>query len=119
MFKAILIENTDGYQAQLADLHDEQLPAGDVTVRVSYSTLNYKDGLAISGKSPVVRQFPMIPGIDLAGTVASSPRTDCGAVVQATRRWTPAESCGWRQKPWWYSDVWRGWRVPLVVSPVR
>lgn len=72
MFKAILIENTDGYQAQLADLHDEQLPAGDVTVRVSYSTLNYKDGLAISGKSPVVRQFPMIPGIDLAGTVETS-----------------------------------------------
>lgn len=72
MFKAILIENTDGYQAQLADLHDEQLPAGDVTVRVSCSTLNYKDGLAISGKSPVVRQFPMIPGIDLAGTVETS-----------------------------------------------
>lgn len=77
MFKAILIEkNTDGYQAQLADLHDEQLPAGDVTVRVSYSTLNYKDGLAISGKSPVVRQFPMIPGIDLAGTVEASDHPD-------------------------------------------
>src|SRR5262249_60689297 len=45
---------------------------GDVTIRVEWSTLNYKDGLALTGKAPVVRRFPMIPGIDLAGTVESS-----------------------------------------------
>lgn len=73
MFKAILIEKTDGAQtARLAELDDAQLPEAAVTVRVEYSTINYKDGLAISGKSPVVRKFPMVPGIDLAGIVDGS-----------------------------------------------
>lgn len=73
MFNAILIEKDDkGYRSALTQLEQSQLPEGDVTVQVEYSSLNYKDGLAISGKSPVVRQFPMIPGIDLAGTVIES-----------------------------------------------
>lgn len=73
MFNAILIEKDEaGYRAGLAQLSDECLPEGDVTVRVAYSTLNYKDGLAITGKGPVVRSFPMVPGIDLAGTVEAS-----------------------------------------------
>lgn len=73
MFKAILIEkDAEAYRARLTDLDEAQLPEGDVTVRVAYSTLNYKDGLAISGGSPVVRHFPMVPGIDLAGTVEAS-----------------------------------------------
>jgi len=73
MFKAILIKkDSEAYRARLTDLDEAQLPEGDVTVRVAYSTLNYKDGLAISGGSPVVRQFPMVPGIDLAGTVEAS-----------------------------------------------
>ncbi|MBX9913448.1 MAG: oxidoreductase [Pseudomonadaceae bacterium] len=73
MFKAILIDRKDtNYQARMAELDESQLPAADVTVRVAYSTLNFKDALAITGQSPVVRQFPMIPGIDLAGTVESS-----------------------------------------------
>lgn len=73
MFKAILIEkDADAYQARVTELDDAQLPEGDVTVRVAFSTLNYKDGLAISGNSPVVRRFPMVPGIDLAGTVEAS-----------------------------------------------
>ncbi|KAF0223912.1 MAG: alcohol [Rhodospirillaceae bacterium] len=73
MFKAILIEKDDaGYRAGVTELTDESLPEGDVTVRVEYSTLNYKDGLAITGKGPVVRAFPMVPGIDLAGTVEAS-----------------------------------------------
>ncbi|EOT7488861.1 MDR family oxidoreductase [Pseudomonas aeruginosa] len=73
MFKAIMVnKDASAYLAQLADLSEEQLPDGDVTVCVSYSTLNYKDGLAITGKGPVVRQFPMVPGIDLVGTVESS-----------------------------------------------
>ena len=77
MFKGILIEKDDaGYRANLRDIDDAQLPEGDVTVRVSHSTLNYKDGLAITGKGPVVRRFPMVPGIDLVGTVESSTHAD-------------------------------------------
>jgi acrylyl-CoA reductase (NADPH) len=73
VFKAILIDKQDGTQSvRLADLDEGQLPEAPVTVRVEYSTINYKDGLAISGKSPVVRKFPMVPGIDFAGVVESS-----------------------------------------------
>jgi acrylyl-CoA reductase (NADPH) len=77
MFKGILINKDDnGYRAELADIDDAQLPEGNVTVRVSHSTLNYKDGLAITGKGPIVRQFPMVPGVDLAGTVEDSSDPD-------------------------------------------
>jgi acrylyl-CoA reductase (NADPH) len=74
MFKAILIEKPEGAQqsARVAELDEARLPDAPVTVRVEYSTLNYKDGLAITGRSPVVRRFPMVPGIDLAGVVESS-----------------------------------------------
>ena len=88
MFKALLVNktpdsNTDsaGYHCTLTELDEAQLPAsGDVTVRVDYSTINYKDGLAITGKSPVVRSFPLVPGIDFAGTVTVSdhPRWKAG-----------------------------------------
>ncbi|MCE1182681.1 MAG: oxidoreductase [Rhodocyclales bacterium] len=61
-----------GYRAALQTIDESVLPEGDVTVRVDWSTLNYKDGLAITGRSPVVRRFPMIPGIDFAGTVSES-----------------------------------------------
>jgi acrylyl-CoA reductase (NADPH) len=72
-FKAVAIEKTDGgTKAALTDFDEANLMDGDVTVRVEYSTLNYKDGLAITGKAPVVRRFPMIAGIDFAGTVESS-----------------------------------------------
>jgi len=72
-FKAIVIEKAEGgIKAALADFDEANLMDGDVTVRVEYSTLNYKDGLALTGKAPVVRRFPMIAGIDLAGTVESS-----------------------------------------------
>jgi acrylyl-CoA reductase (NADPH) len=73
MFKGILITKDDaGYQAQVQQIDDAVLPEGDVTVRVEWSTLNYKDGLAITGKAPVVRRFPLVPGIDFAGTVIES-----------------------------------------------
>jgi acrylyl-CoA reductase (NADPH) len=73
MFKAVLIErDAQSYRAGVQSLDEARLPAGDVTVRIDYSTLNYKDALAITGKGPVVRQFPMVPGIDFAGSVASS-----------------------------------------------
>jgi acrylyl-CoA reductase (NADPH) len=73
MIRALLIEKNDAGQAvKLASLDEAGLPEGDVTVRVEWSTLNYKDALAITGRSPVVRKFPMIPGIDLAGVVEAS-----------------------------------------------
>ena len=84
MFKAILINKDDqGYRAQLSDVDESALPDGDVRVKVHYSTLNYKDGLAITGKGPIVRQFPMIPGIDLTGEVieSKSPEFKIGDLV--------------------------------------
>ena len=73
MSKGILIDKQDGAQSvKVVDLDDAQFPDAPVTVRVEYSTINYKDGLAITGKSPVVRKFPMVPGIDFAGVVESS-----------------------------------------------
>ena len=73
MFKAVLVEkDAQSYRAGVQSLDESRLPEGDVTVRVEYSTLNYKDALAITGKGPVVRQFPMVPGIDFAGSVESS-----------------------------------------------
>ena len=77
MFSGILISKDDtGQSAAVSQLDAAQLPAGDVSVDVEYSTLNYKDGLAITGSSPVVRTFPMVPGIDLAGVVTSSSHSD-------------------------------------------
>jgi acrylyl-CoA reductase (NADPH) len=73
MFKALVISKADDrQQCALRDVDDAELPAGDVTLAVEYSTVNYKDGLAITGKGPVVRKFPMVPGIDGAGVVAAS-----------------------------------------------
>lgn len=73
MFKGLLIDKKDGqYQVGLQQIDPAGLPEGQVTVRVSHSTLNYKDALAITGKAPVVRKFPMVPGIDFAGVVDAS-----------------------------------------------
>ena len=77
MFSAISIDKGEaGQTVTVASLDDAELPDGDVSVDVEYSTLNYKDGLAITGKSPVVRKFPMVPGIDLAGVVTESSHAD-------------------------------------------
>ena len=77
MFKGILIEKDHaGFRVSLTDIDEGQLPQGDVTVRVSHSTLNYKDALAITNKGPVVRKFPMVPGVDLVGTVEHSTHSD-------------------------------------------
>ena len=73
MFSAILIDKSDaGQTVAVSQVDEDRLPDGDVTIDVDFSTLNYKDGLAITGRSPVVRKFPMVPGIDLAGTVRES-----------------------------------------------
>ncbi|MGY8834130.1 MAG: acrylyl-CoA reductase (NADPH) [Pseudomonadales bacterium] len=75
--QAILINKDDrGYSAQMSQIEEQQLPEGDVLIQVDYSTLNYKDSLAITGASPVVRNFPMVPGIDFAGTVEHSDHAD-------------------------------------------
>src|SRR5215468_9772114 len=72
-FKAIVIDKADtGQTVRLTDFDEKDLMDGDVTVRVEWSTVNYKDGLAVTGKAPVVRRFPMIAGVDFAGTVESS-----------------------------------------------
>lgn len=76
-FKAIRIDKADkGTTATLTQFDEAELMDGDVTVRVEWSTLNYKDGLALTGKAPVVRRFPMIAGIDFAGTVEQSSHPD-------------------------------------------
>ena len=75
MFSALLLNNSDGFKATVSQVDEAQLPAqgeGEVTVSVAYSTLNFKDGLAITNKGPVVRNWPMVAGIDGAGTVLSS-----------------------------------------------
>jgi acrylyl-CoA reductase (NADPH) len=76
-FRAVLLEKTDGAPLRrIAELTDGDLMDGDVTVAVSHSTINYKDGLALTGAAPVVRRWPMIPGIDLAGIVETSSHAE-------------------------------------------
>ena len=77
MFKGILLSKTgEQFNAQLTEIDEKNLPEGDVTLRVEYSTINYKEGLAITNRSPVVRKWPLIAGIDGAGTVEQSTHPD-------------------------------------------
>ncbi|WP_412502826.1 MDR family oxidoreductase [Shewanella chilikensis] len=77
MFKAlVLTQNDKRTQAQVTQLQDSDLPEGDVLVDVAYSSLNYKDGLAVTGLGKIIRQFPMVPGIDFAGVVRESAHPD-------------------------------------------
>jgi acrylyl-CoA reductase (NADPH) len=69
-------KNDDGQRCQLTELDDSDLMDGDVTVRVAYTTLNYKDGLALTGRSPIIRRFPLVPGIDFSGKVTESSHPD-------------------------------------------
>jgi acrylyl-CoA reductase (NADPH) len=72
----LLSKPESGFNAAVTEIDEARLPEGDVTVQVDYSTLNYKDGLALTNKSPVVRKWPMVPGIDFAGTVEASAHAD-------------------------------------------
>jgi acrylyl-CoA reductase (NADPH) len=86
-FPAYLVSRTDAGQAvECKQLSENDLMPGDVTIKVEYSGLNYKDGLALTGKAPIIRRFPMIPGIDLSGTVVRSehPGFKAGDVVVLT-----------------------------------
>lgn len=76
MFKAVFLQKNPDFSASVQTLDPTRLPAGDVTVAVSHSTLNFKDGLAITNRSPVVRQWPMVPGIDGAGVILESTHPD-------------------------------------------
>ncbi len=116
MFKAIVVEKDEtGYRAGLKDVDDSALPAGEVTVQVDYSTINYKDGLALTGKSPVVRKFPLHAGIDFAGTVldSSDARYKVGDAV-LLNGWGVGESHsgGLAQK----ARVKADWLVPLPAG---
>jgi acrylyl-CoA reductase (NADPH) len=76
-FRAVRADKTDaGPSVKLVEMDEADLMDGDVTIRVTHSTVNYKDGLALSGKSPVIRRFPMVLGVDLAGIVESARRPD-------------------------------------------
>jgi acrylyl-CoA reductase (NADPH) len=97
MFRGVLIEKeADGSQhVALRELDEARLPAGAVTVRISHSSLNYKDALAITGRSPIVRVFPMVPGIDFAGTVEHS---ECGELRIGDR--VIGNGCGIGESTW-------------------
>ena len=85
--QALILEQQDGKTlASVQPLDENQLPEGDVTVDIHWSSLNYKDALAITGKGKIIRNFPMIPGIDFAGTVRASedPRFHSGQEVLLT-----------------------------------
>ncbi|WP_347449332.1 MDR family oxidoreductase [Pantoea stewartii] len=87
MFKSLLIDKgNEGYSTQLAEITESELPQGNVDVDIDYSSVNYKDALAITGRGPVVRHFPMVPGIDFAGTVSASshPEYQAGDKVLLT-----------------------------------
>lgn len=76
-FRALLVSKTeDGQKVEITNLTEADLMDGDVTVQVEHSSVNYKDGLAVTGKAPIIRRWPLIPGIDLAGTVITSSHAD-------------------------------------------
>lgn len=116
MFKAILLNKTDnGVDVQFTDLDEARLPEQDVTVRVEYSTVNYKDGLAITNKAPVVRQYPLVPGIDFAGVVERSNDANWKAGDKVILNgWGVGESHwgGYAQK----ARVKGQWLVPLPAT---
>ncbi|MGO9172606.1 MAG: MDR family oxidoreductase [Rhodomicrobium sp.] len=118
-FEALLLSKTEGGQtAAWSRLTEADLMEGDVTVRVTHSTINYKDGLAITGKAPVVRRWPMIPGIDFAGIVESSthPEFKTGDEV-VLNGWGTGETHfgGYTQ----YARVKGDWLVPLAAGLTR
>ncbi|HUR43723.1 MAG TPA: MDR family oxidoreductase [Aestuariivirga sp.] len=115
-FRAILISKTDeGQKVEFVNLTEADLMEGDVTVDVSHSSVNYKDGLALTGKGPIIRKFPLIPGVDFAGTVRTSSHP----------RWKPGDKVvlnGWgvgEQHHGGFSEVARvsgDWLVPVPKS---
>ena len=113
-FKAILATRENGtFAARIEQVSKDRLPAGDVLVRVRYSSLNYKDGLAVSGKPGVIRSFPMIPGIDFAGTVEESASAEFHPGDAVTLTGAGAGETGWGG----YSEYARWNAESLVLLP--
>ncbi len=111
MYKAILLKDKDS-EPLISTISTEDLPSGDVTIQVEYSTINYKDSLALIKKNPIIRKFPMVPGIDLVGKVIEStnPRFICDQKV-LLNGWGVGES-HWGG----YSQIARvnsDWLIPL------
>lgn len=103
-FNALLIEKDDQpYRAAIKVLDDDDLPPGDVTIRVDYSTINYKDGLAITGQAPVVRSFPMVAGTSTwpaRWRAASMPRgTPATGWCSTAGGWAKRAAAGWHSAP--------------------
>jgi acrylyl-CoA reductase (NADPH) len=116
MFRALMVDRPDdGFTCGIVELSDDDLPEGDVVVDVEYSTVNFKDGLAVTDSSPIVRNFPMVPGIDLAGTVAASdsPEVAVGDRV-VVNGWGLGEEAwgGFSQR----ARVKAGWTVPIPAG---
>ena len=115
-FRAMMLSESEGkVSPSLETLDDSRLPAGDVTVRIDYSTLNYKDGMILAGLGRLVRQYPHVPGIDFAGTVEASDNP----------AWTPGDRViltGWRVgEVWWGGFAQKArvkgeWLVPLPAG---
>ena len=115
-FRALLVSKTEtGQSHAITLLNEDDLMQGDVTIAVSHSSVNYKDGLAITGTSPIIRKYPLIPGIDLAGTVTQSTHKDYKVGDQVVLGgWGVGES-----HPGGYAEVARvngDWLVPLPKS---
>ena len=116
MFRALMVDRPDdGFTCEIVELSDDDLPEGDVVVDVEYSTVNFKDGLAVTDSSPIVRNFPMVPGIDLAGTVATSdsPEVAVGDRV-VVNGWGLGEEAwgGFSQR----ARLDAGWTVPIPAG---
>jgi acrylyl-CoA reductase (NADPH) len=98
-FRALQVSKTDeGQQVNFVHLTENDLMEGDVTIAVSHSSVNYKDGLAVTGMGPIIRKFPLIPGIDLAGTVVSSSHP----------AWKPGDKVVWVKGIMVAMPNWRG-----------
>ena len=103
MFKALLLEEADGkVSSSIQTLDEKNLPEGDVTIAVQYSTLNYKDGMILKGLGRLVRTYPHVPGVDFAGTVveSSNPAWKAGdeAILTGWRKELPTVYCAsWRR----------------------
>ncbi|MBT3246590.1 MAG: oxidoreductase [Actinobacteria bacterium] len=113
MFRALMVDKVDGeFSSTFVDLTDDDLPAGDVLVDVEYSTVNFKDGLAVTDAIPIVTSWPMVPGIDLAGTVteSASPLVEVGERI-VINGWGLGEGYwgGFSQR----ARVDAGWTIPV------
>ena len=121
MFKCLLVnKDENGYKTSITELAEESLSQGNVSVKVLYSTLNYKDALAITGKAPVVRSFPMIPGVDFSGVVEHSESDEfkAGDKVLLNGFGVGEKHMGGLSQK---AKVNSGWLIPLpeAISPLQ